>query len=112
MPTKDEEAATLARKHYDIDLGLIQVFRVLATPELEALSSEPIKLLEVNDLTSASGILPIGFGPAPGIGIHHPTIIIEVTPEEFDQILTQELALPNGWQIGKLIPRETAAPCP
>ena len=28
MPTKDEEAMTLAQKHYQIEAGLTQIFRI------------------------------------------------------------------------------------
>jgi hypothetical protein len=43
--------------------------------------------------------------------IHYPSVIVEVTPEEFDRIQTQKLALPEGWTIGELFlrPAETDA---
>ena len=105
MPTKDEVAIELARKHYDIETGLTSVFRIRATADAEALPGEPIKLLEVNDNSVASGIMPIHFGPNPGAGITFPTVVVEVTPEELEQLRTNRLQLPAGWQIGPLIPR-------
>jgi len=105
MPTKDEEATVLARKHYELEAGLTQVFRITGTAELELRPVEPIKLLEVNENTVPSGIMPIQFGPSPASGFYYPSIILEVTPDEFQRIQNQELKLPNGWKVGDLIPR-------
>lgn len=105
MPTKEEEANFLATTHYEIESGMRQVFRMIGPDEVESEPSEPIKLLEVNENTIPSGILPIGFGPLPASGLHYPSIIIEVTPEEFDKIRSTEWTLPHGWRVGELIPR-------
>ncbi len=107
MQTKEEEARYLACKHYEIEVGLSEVFRVIGPGDAELQASEPIKLLEVNENTVPSGILPIGFGPHPASGLHHSTIIVEVTPDEFQRIRSNELPLPHGWTIGDLIPRFT-----
>ena len=63
MPTKDEEAMALAQKHYELEAGLTQIFRITGIAELELRPVEPIKLLEVNENTVPSGIMPIQFGP-------------------------------------------------
>ena len=107
MPSKDEEARYLAGRHYEIEMGLSEVFRVIGPGDAELQASEPIKLLEVNEGTISTGILPIGFGPSPASGLHHSTIIVEVTPEEYQRIRSNELPLPHGWTIGDLIPRPT-----
>ena len=60
------------------------------------------------DEEETSVIMPIEFGPAPASGVHFPSIILEVTPDEYEKIKTGELVLPNGWEIGEEIPR--AAP--
>lgn len=60
-------------------------------------------LLEVNEETTSSGVLPIYFGPDPASQIYHPSVIIEVTPEEYDKIARGELPLPNGWELGDLL---------
>ena len=105
MPTKDQEAADLAGKHYQIETGLTQVFRILGSTDAEVRPNEPIKLLEVNENTVPSGIMPIGFGPHPASGLHYPSIIVEVTPEEYLKIDSQEWQLPHDWRVGELIPR-------
>lgn len=112
MPTKDEEALELARTHYQIEPGMIQIFRLTASAEAEDRPTEPIKLLEVNESTVPSGILPIHFGPSPASGLHYPTIIVEVTPEEYRRIQGDELRLPDGWKIGDPIPRLPAVAAP
>ena len=105
MPNKEEEARYLAGKHYEIEVGLSKVFRVLGPGDADLQATEPIKLLEVNENTVPSGIMPIGFGPHPASGLHYPSIIVEVTPEEFRKIDSQEWQLPHGWRVGELIPK-------
>jgi len=97
-------ARELARKHYEVEAGLTQVFLIADQAHAEGVRSEPIKLLEVNADTVASGIMPLHFGPAPASGIPYPSIIIEVTPEEFDKIHSNEMKLPEGWKIGEELP--------
>jgi hypothetical protein len=62
MPTKEEEAVALAQTHYKVETGLTHVFRIIGDGAAEAMPEEPIKLLEVNENTVPSGILPIQFG--------------------------------------------------
>jgi len=101
MRTKDENARDLAEKHYEVESGLIRIFRLTGGNEVELKPTEPIKLLEVNEHTTPSGIMPLQFGPVPASGIFYPSVIVEVTPDEFERIQTRELALPQGWQIGE-----------
>jgi hypothetical protein len=103
--TKDEEATELARIHYEVEEGMIHIFRITGAEEAETDPSEPIKLLEVNESTIPSGILPLRFGPLAAAGIHYPSVIVEITPEEYEKLQTEELRLPFNWNIGELIPR-------
>ena len=105
MPTREQEANVLAGKHYEVETGLTQVFRITETADVEVTKNEPIKLLEVNENTVPSGIMPIQFGPSPIAELHFSSIILEVTPDEFRRIQLDELRLPNGWKLGDLIPR-------
>jgi hypothetical protein len=98
---KDEVAKNLAHKHYEIEPGITRIFKLLDKPELEGLSSTPIKLLEINVDTAPSGIMPLYFGPVPSSGIPYPSVIVEVTPDEFERIKVKELELPNGWAIAE-----------
>jgi len=102
---REAAARELANKHYEIEMGLSRIYLVTAPPETEFNAAEPIKLLEVNQNTVESGVMPLRFGPAPASGIPYPSIIIEVTPSEFEKIQSHELRLPNGWEIREEIPK-------
>ncbi|HWE94872.1 MAG TPA: hypothetical protein VG269_12980 [Tepidisphaeraceae bacterium] len=106
---KDEVAERLAHAHYRIEPTIRLIRRVLGAPDQEADPTEPIKLLEVNEVTTADGILPVYFGPHAASGVPYPSLIIEITPEEYDEILREPGRLPHGWQIGQPIEREAAA---
>jgi hypothetical protein len=104
---KVEVAKELAKKHYEVEAGLVHVFRIVG--KMEESPSEPIKLLEVNENTVPTGVMPLGFDPAPAGGIPFPSIIIELTPDEFKKLEVQELTLPNGWQLGEELPKSAPA---
>ncbi len=108
MFSRYEELGKLAEAHYRVEPGIRQIYRITGGPEAEVRPDEPIKLLEVNENTIPSGIMPLGFGPAPAHGFHYPSIIVEVTPEEFDRIRSRELVLPSGWEVSDLVPRPLA----
>jgi len=104
----DQAAKELANRHYELEAGLTQIFRITDKAESQVLPAYPIKLLEVNENTVESGVMPLHFGPAPASGIPFSSIIIEVTPNEFKKIQSNELKLPEGWEIGE----ELAKPSP
>lgn len=111
MADKDEEAKELARRHYTVEIGVKDIFVLRDTVnvavehvgEAAAGNGEKIKLLEINENTIPSGVVPIQFGPAPASGIHFSSVIVEVTPEEFQKIQKRELSLPHGWEIGERV---------
>jgi hypothetical protein len=101
---KSTVAKELALKHFQIEPGLTRVIRCSGSADVEFAPTEPIKLLEVNQFTVASGVLPLHFGSVPASGINFPSIIIEVTPEEFDKIKANQLPLPKGWTFEDELP--------
>ncbi|HXD86474.1 MAG TPA: hypothetical protein VN641_08270 [Urbifossiella sp.] len=105
MSRKDDAARLLARSHFEFEPGMQRIFRLTGSAEAESRESEPIKLLEVNEATVATGILPLHFGPMPESGVPYPTVIIAVTPEEFEKVNSHELRLPNNWDLGEEMPR-------
>ncbi len=105
MSEKDSVARELARRHYDVEPGISQIFTIIDVSADEQASNVPIKLLEVNDATVPAGVMPLQFAPAPASGIPFPSVIVEVTPEEFQLILSKELPLPVGWKLGVEMPR-------
>jgi hypothetical protein len=105
-PSKEEVARKLAEIHFNVEEGMRKIFRYTADPKVESLPTEPIKLLQVNENTFASGtVLPISFGPIKDKGIPYPSVIIEVTPEEFRRIQKHELKLPEGWRHQVELPK-------
>ncbi|HEY8751112.1 MAG TPA: hypothetical protein VIM11_24225 [Tepidisphaeraceae bacterium] len=107
--SKEAVALRLAQAHFSVEPGIAQIFRLLADAQLESAPNEPVKLLEVNQDTTADGIRPVFFGPHPASGIYCPSVIVEVTPEEFDQIQRGSIKLPNKWRIGSEMPRPVVA---
>ena len=99
----------LAMRHYEIEDGLVQIFRINDRAAAELGEDELIKLLEVNANTPETGIMPLYFGPFPTSGIPYASVIIEVSPNEFEKIKSNELTLPEGWAIGEEIPRPAVA---
>ena len=94
--TKDEAARELAEWHFGVEPDLEQVIRIVADDEDAA--DEPIKLLEVNAATVATGsVEPYAF--APSTSVPFPTVIAEVTPEEYGRIQRNEIKLPTGWSL-------------
>ncbi len=97
MPDKDKVARLLAEAHRSFEPTIIRILRLTSPREGDL--SEPVKLLEVNPATSPSGIMPIAFSADPPT-VPYPSIVIEVTQEEFDQISAGSLVLPRGWELG------------
>ena len=102
-----DAARELAMRHYELEEGLTRIFRIAEKVASQAINGEPIKLLEVNLNTPETGIMPLHFGPSPASGIPYASIIIEVSPNEFERIESNELKLPEGWTIGEEFPRPT-----
>lgn len=95
MPDKDTIAADLINWHFKVEPGLVTVYRV--TNENEADPKEPIKLIEVNAQTVATGSFE-AYGFAPTRDVPFPTLIAEVTPDEFAE-LRRNGKIPRGWDI-------------
>jgi RNA polymerase subunit RPABC4/transcription elongation factor Spt4 len=103
---KANTARELARRHYGIEEGLTSVFRYSSgSAKVEASPAEPIKFLEVNAATIPTSVMPLQFGPVPASGIHFPSVIIEVTPDEYRQIQAKELQLPAEWDLSEELPK-------
>jgi hypothetical protein len=90
-----EESAALARAHYEVEPGLQAIYRIEG-PDPNGVR---IKLLEINSQTFESGIVPVGFPAHPASGLHFPSVVIEVTPQEYEKIRREEMRLPSGWVV-------------
>lgn len=90
-----EESAALARVHYEVEPGLRAIYRLESADP----NDHRIKLLEVNEQTVPTGIVPVGFPAHPASGLHYPSVVIEVTPQEYEAIQRKQLNLPTGWEV-------------
>jgi hypothetical protein len=100
VPDKNNVALSLAEAHRLDFPAIRRIVRVIGTDESSV--HEPVKLLEVNQETSPSGIVPITLGPYPP-KYPYPSIIIEVTEEEYQRICSGDLELPDGWKHGETL---------
>lgn len=100
MPEKREIARLLADAHREMEPSISRI--VLLVSDRENESREPVKLLEVNPATSPSGIFPIAFTADPP-RVPYPSVVVEVTEAEFEQIAAGKLALPGGWRLGDVL---------
>lgn len=100
MPNKEDVAKVLANAHRVTDPEITRIVRLVGENEQDP--NEPIKLLEVNAATPPSGVVPIAFAPDPP-DIPYPSIVIEVTPDEYAQIVDGKLMLPKGWTIEEVL---------
>jgi hypothetical protein len=96
--TKDEAARELAEWHFGVEPDLQKVIRIVSDNEDEP--DEPIKLLEVNAATVATGsVEPYAFAPSPSVPF--PTVIAEITPDEYERVRQNEIRLPAGWSLAR-----------
>jgi len=98
-PAQQSKAAVaklIADTHRSVEPAIGRIYRI-ESPGHEDDPDEPIKLLEVNPNTPASGIMPVGLSAHPASGIVYPSIVVEVHPAEFEQLKQGVIALPNGW---------------
>jgi hypothetical protein len=97
MPDKDEVAQMLAEAHREIEPSISRIVRLISDEENDG--REPVKLLEVNPHTSPSGIVPVAFGADPP-AVPFPSVVVEVTENEYQEIIRGTLPLPPGWRLG------------
>lgn len=100
---KDKTALKLAKAHVNVEPSLLKVIRFISDQENAV--EEPIKLLEINLETSPSGVVPISFGPSPDIP--YPSVIVELTEEEYSNLKKGKLKLPDGWDKKEVLIERT-----
>ncbi len=108
MLSKDQTAQRLVDAHFGLDEGVLRIFRMVEVDESDV--GKPIKLLEINDMTPESGILPIAMTADPSHEVYYASVVVEITPHEFERLVAGKLSLPNGWTLGaELFPARRAA---
>jgi|ERR1035437_3076412 hypothetical protein len=98
--SKLETAKSLAEGHFRVEPNLKHIH--LIEPLDEQDPKDPIRLLEVVEGTLAMGIEPIGFTADPAHGIDYPSVIIEISPEEYKTVFSAGFRFGNrDWTIGE-----------
>lgn len=100
MTDKNNVARLLARAHRDIEPTISRIIRLVS--DREDSDQEPVKLLEVNPETSPSGVFPIAFTADPP-RVPYPSVVVEVTEAEYEQIVSGQLPLPLGWRLAETV---------
>jgi hypothetical protein len=98
IPAKEDAARRLIAWHFEVEPELREVYRMLSDDE--DAQGEPIKLLEVNEATVATGGVE-AFGFTPTKDIPFTTVIAEITPAELEALRTRPEALPKGWSLSR-----------
>jgi hypothetical protein len=94
--SKEDVARRLIDWHFQVEPELKAIYRIVV--QNEDAPGEPIKLLEVNGATVETGrVDAFAFGPAEDIT--YPSVVAEVTPQEFERVRRKEIPLPAGWSL-------------
>ena len=111
QPEEERDAITrsFGEKQYEFGQHITKVYSINSDRDDFRNTSTPIRILQVNSETIPTGVLPLRFGPVPALGIHHPYVIVEITPDEFTKVEKKEMPLPHGWTLGRLIPKPIAS---
>jgi len=75
-------ARHLAEAHSRIDPDVREIFLLESSDESDM--AEPIKLLEVVEGAFEAGVEPIGFSANPARGEDYPSVIVEISPREYE----------------------------
>ena len=97
--SKLETAEILAKAHSEVEPNLKRVY--LIEPIDDQNPDDPIKLLEVVEGTTERGIEPIAFTADPARGIEYPSIIVEISPTEYEAIVPDGKLGYDGWTVGR-----------
>jgi len=96
---KYETAKALAKAHAEVEQNLKFVF--LIQPHNDQDPNDPIKLLEVVDGTIERGIEPIGFTADSSHEIDYPSVIVEISPNEYQKYKKDGKLNFDNWTIGE-----------
>jgi len=105
--SKKEAVSELVGWHYKSEPALQTVLWIRSAKDEDP--NEPIRLLEVNAETIATGsVEPFAF--APTSEVPYGTLVALITPAEYEELKTNPKNLPEGWSLegAEELSRETA----
>ena len=92
---RDSMANWYAKQHRKTDPGIVAIYYLPTNA-----GEREIRLVEVNKLIGDRNdyaLEPIDFGIDRGMETEHNLFVLDVTPEQWKRIRTQELQLPGNW---------------
>ena len=98
---RDSMARWYAKEHLKTDPGIVAVYYLPTNA-----GEREIRLIEVNKLIgdrNDDALEPIDFGVDTGMETAHKLFVLDVTPEQWERIRTQELHLPGNWSLDSAI---------
>jgi len=98
MKTVPEVAEELAKAHVEDDPKTTQVYFV------EGIDDE-VRLVEVSGSLGSGApgeVLPVRFSAQPEAGVPYPSVVVLLSPSEWDAVEKDTLKLPPGWDRAKL----------
>lgn len=98
MKTVPQVAAELAQAHVEDDPNTTKVYFV------EGVADE-VRLVEVSGSLGNGGpgeVLPVRFEAQPDEGVPYPSVVVLLSPSEWDAVENDQLKLPPGWEKERL----------
>ncbi|WP_419806494.1 hypothetical protein [Terriglobus sp.] len=92
-------AKNLVRLHKEIEPNLERAF--LLTSAEDDLEHEPIKLLEVVEGAVEAGVMPIYVRPDAKNGIPFASVIVELSPAEYETFCNTPVIPGENWSVGQ-----------
>lgn len=94
---RDSMARWYAQEHLRTDPGIVAVYYLP-----NGAGDRDIRFVEINHLIGDRNdhvLEPIDFGMDMGMDSAHKLFVLDVTPEQWERILAQELSLPANWSL-------------
>lgn len=92
MASVNDVAKELAKAHKAADPDIEQIYLV------EDPKGSEVRLVEVSKTVGNTGtVMPFRFAARPDLGVHYPSVIVLLSPEELALVNDRELSLPDAW---------------
>ena len=95
--SRDSMACWYAKEHLKTDPGVVSVY-YLPTDA----GDREIRFVEINQLMgdrNDASLEPLEFGVDAGMDTAHKLFVLDVTPQQWERIRSQELDLPDHWSL-------------
>ena len=97
MDARNDPAADAASRYFAADEDVSSIYRIEG--------AGAVALLVVNDATVPCGVMPLSFPPSRATGADYPLVVVELSPQEFEEVERGALDLPDGWSVADELPR-------